>query len=131
MRTHRLRRRRVLLATLVAVVVGGTTAVFTANVSVPSTRMSQTAGPSSIDAKAAAAGCGTGLASVIVGTTGNGVNNLVLHGATGATVTGQGGNDCVMGGGGNDTLQGNGGTDVCIGGPGTDSFAANCETQIQ
>jgi Ca2+-binding RTX toxin-like protein len=105
--------------------------VFTANVSVPATRMSQSAGPSSIDAQAAAAGCGTGLASVVVGATGDAAANLVLHGAGGATVRGQGGNDCVMGGGGNDTLQGNAGTDVCIGGPGTDSFAANCETQIQ
>ena len=131
MRTRRLRRRRVLLAALVAVVVGATTAVFTATVAVPATRMSQTGGPSSIDDKAAAAGCGTGLTSVIVGTTGNGANNLVLHGPGGATVRGQGGNDCVMGGGGNDALQGGAGTDVCIGGPGTDSFAANCETQIQ
>jgi Ca2+-binding RTX toxin-like protein len=123
-------RRRVLLATLVAVIVGATTAVFTANVAVPATTMSQTAGPSSIDDQAAAAGCGTGLASVIVGATGNAGNNLVLDGPGGATVRGQGGDDCVMGGGGNDTLQGNAGSDVCIGGPGTDSFAANCETQI-
>jgi Ca2+-binding RTX toxin-like protein len=131
MRMRRLRPRRVLLAVLVAVVVGATTAVFTANVAVPATRMSQSAGPSSIDAQAAAAGCGTGLASVIVGTTGDAGNNLVLHDATGATVRGQGGDDCVMGGGGNDALRGDGGTDVCIGGPGTDTFHVSCETQIQ
>jgi Ca2+-binding RTX toxin-like protein len=124
-------RRRVLIATLAAAIVGATTAVFTANVAVPATSMSQTAGPSSIDAQAAAAGCGSGLASVIVGTTGNAGNNLVLHGPGGATVRGQGGNDCVMGGGGDDALQGNAGSDVCIGGPGTDTFAVNCETQIQ
>ena len=44
----------------VAVIVGATTAVFTANVAVPATTMSQTAGPSSIDDQAAAAGRGTG-----------------------------------------------------------------------
>jgi Ca2+-binding RTX toxin-like protein len=121
----------VLIATLAAAIVGATTAVFTANVAVPATRMSQTAGPSSIDAQAAAAGCGSGLASVIVGTNGDAGNNLVLHGAGGATVNGRGGNDCVMGGGGNDTLQGGAGVDVCIGGPGTDTFHASCETQIQ
>jgi Ca2+-binding RTX toxin-like protein len=121
----------VLLATSVAILVGATSAVFTANVAVPATSMSQTAGPSSLDDQAAAAGCGTGLASVIVGATGDAGDNLVLHGAAGATVRGQNGDDCVLGGGGNDSLQGNAGTDVCIGGPGTDTFAATCETQIQ
>ena len=122
--------RRVLIAVIVAAFVGAATSVFTAGVSVPATYLSANPGPDAIDDQAAAAGCGTGLASVIVGTTGNAQANLVLHGAGGATVRGQGGNDCVMGGGGNDTLQGNAGTDVCIGGPGTDSFAASCETQI-
>jgi Ca2+-binding RTX toxin-like protein len=130
MRAQRL-LRRLLLAVVVAAAVGTAGTAITATNVVPATYASQTAGPSSIDAQAAAAGCGTGLTSVVNGATGTAANDLVLHGAAGATVRGQGGNDCVMGGGGNDALQGNAGSDVCIGGPGTDTFAASCETQIQ
>lgn len=123
--------RSVLLAMILAALVGAAGSVVTAGNSVPATYASETSSAITAQDKAPAACASMGLTNVVVGATGTAAADLVLHGAGGATVRGQGGNDCVMGGGGNDSLQGNAGTDVCIGGPGTDSFAATCETQIQ
>lgn len=123
--------RSMLLAVTVAALVGAAGSVVTAGNSVPTTYASETSSAITVQDKAPAACASMGLTNVVVGTTGGAAADLVLHGATGATVRGNGANDCVMGGGGNDAMQGNAGTDVCIGGPGTDTFAASCETQIQ
>jgi Ca2+-binding RTX toxin-like protein len=123
--------RRALLAVVVAALVGAGTAVLTATNVVPTTYASQSPGPSTIDDQAAGAGCGTGLTTVVNGTTGTTGADLLLGSGAAETLDGNQGNDCVLGGGGNDTLRGSQGTDVCIGGPGTDSFNPTCETQIQ
>jgi Ca2+-binding RTX toxin-like protein len=130
MRAQRL-VRRVLLAVAVAAAVGTAGTAITATNVVPATYASQTAGPSSIDAQAAAAGCGSGLTSVVIGASGTAANDLLLGSGAGESLDGNAGDDCILGGGGNDTLRGSQGSDVCIGGPGTDSFHPTCETQIQ
>jgi Ca2+-binding RTX toxin-like protein len=130
MRAQRL-LRRVLLAVAVAAAVGTAGTVITATNVVPATYLSESPGPSTIDDQAAAAGCGTGLTSVVNGATGTAANDLLLGSAAGESLDGNAGDDCILGGGGNDTLRGSQGSDVCIGGPGTDSFHPSCEIQIQ
>ena len=100
---------------------------------VPTTKLSDTTTPRTIDQLLPTECAGVAATSLLTGTgavTGTNANELLLGGPMGQNLRGQGGNDCLVGGGGNDTLNGGPGTDVCVGGPGTDSFAG-CETLIQ
>ena len=128
--------RVVLAGAGVAVIVSLTVAQTGANM-VPSTKVSDTSRPITVNTVKPAACAGLALTTLIVGdgnidaggpTT---TADLILGGPAAQTIRGRGGDDCIVGGDGDDSIRCDAGTDVAIGGPGTDSFNADCETQIQ
>jgi len=126
-------KRLTFLILCIAILLGTITA-YAANVSVPTTRLTdQTSAITANTLKPAACSAIT-LTQIVICTGGNcdGTNaNELLIGTSGdERLRGRGGTDCIVGGGGDDILVGNGKSDVCIGGPGIDSFLT-CEVPIQ
>ena len=107
---------------------------FAANISVPTTRLTNQARAITANDLRPAACSAIDLTAIIVcnggicnGTNGN---DLMLGSSSADSIRGKNGTDCIVGGDGDDDITGNNGGDVCIGGPGNDTFS-KCTTEIQ
>ncbi len=133
--THRMILKSFFVA-LVLLVMMSIVSAFAANITVPSTRLTDQRSAITANTVKPAACSGISLTSILYCPSGGGICNgtaaseLIIGTSSVDTIDGKGGSDCIVGGDGNDDITGSQAKDVCIGGPGADTFK-KCETAIQ
>jgi Ca2+-binding RTX toxin-like protein len=121
---------------LVLLVIMSIISAFAANISVPSTRLTDQRSAITANTLKPTACSGITLTTIVYcpstggmcsGTT---ASELIIGSSNADSIDGKGGSDCIIGGDGADDIAGSQANDVCIGGPGIDTFK-KCETVIQ
>ena len=131
----RIKIPRTVVIILIVLVITSIGFAFAANISVPTTHLSDQSYPVDPNQLKPVECASINLTSVYYCTggicNGSSADELIIGTSGYDDIRGKNGDDCIVGGGGDDDINGDNGTDICIGGPGNDLFDKKCETEIQ
>ena len=128
--------RRLFFVMLIILALMSIVSAFAANITVPTTHLTNQASPVSANTLKPAQCSGITVTTILYCPAGGGICNgtnadeLIIGSPNVDAIQGKSGSDCIVGGDGDDDITGSQAKDVCIGGPGNDTLK-KCETAIQ